>query len=240
MGRVATAYYGDKAAALADLFGVQHVDVDDDSIVVDGRRFPVLDDVIILLNPEQYSKHVSGGLKGSPVSKTLRSGPFAADVQYTFGEEWQAHPELLREHESEFLQYFDLIDLNALEASTVCDLGCGSGRWSYHLRRRCHRLILVDFSDAIFVARRNLCDCPSALFFMGDLTSLPFRRGFADLVICLGVLHHLPIDALGALRRLKPFAPRILAYIYYALDNRPLYFRLLLVPVTALRMLTSR
>ena len=39
---------------------------------------------------------------------------------------------------------------------------------------------------------------------------------------------------------MKPFAPRILVYIYYALDNRPAYFRLLLGAATGLRLLTSR
>lgn len=75
---------------------------------------------------------------------------------------------------------------------------------------------------------------------MGDLTDLPFRRQFADLVICLGVLYHLPIPALHAVRGLKGLAPRILGYLYYALDNRPVYFRLLLVAVAKLRLLTSR
>jgi hypothetical protein len=54
------------------------------------------------------------------------------------------------------------------------------------------------------------------------------------------VLHHLPIPALYAVRRLNVFAPRILLYIYYAMDNRPFYFRPLLALVTGLRRLTSR
>lgn len=235
-----SSYYKDKAAVLADVFGASHVEIEQDCVVVDDARYPVVDDVIVLLPPDRYSKRVqdSLGAKRTPVS-TAR-GQFAPDVQDTFGEEWQAYPEMLAEHEKEFSQYFDLIDLDSLETATVCDLGCGSGRWSYHLRNRCRQMILVDFSDAIFVARRNLRDWDGALFFMGDLTNLPFRRHFADLVICLGVLHHLPIPALYAVRRLKVFAPRILVYLYYALDNRPFYFRPLLALVSGLRRLTSR
>jgi SAM-dependent methyltransferase len=233
-------YYADKVAVLANLFEAKQVVVGPDYVAIDGRRFPVIDDVIVLLEPDYYSKHVVETIGTSPTASSTTRGPFATDVQYTFGEEWQAHPEMLTEHEEEFRQYFDLIDIDSLAEATICDLGCGSGRWSYYLRQRCRQLILVDFSDAIFVARRNLHDCANALFFLGDLTNLPFRRQCADLVICLGVLHHLPIPALQAVRGLKDFAPRILVYLYYALDNRPVYFRVLLVAVTGTRRLTSR
>jgi SAM-dependent methyltransferase len=234
------AYYADKGPDLAELFGSAHVEIWHDSILVDGRRFPVIDDVIILLPADRYPKSVVDSLGGARTSGLKSPGPFANDIQDTFGDEWRAYPELLAEHEKEFSQYFDLIDFDLLRTATVCDLGCGSGRWSYHLRNRCKRLILVDFSDAIFVARRNLRDCDTAIFFMADLTDLPFRRPFADLIICLGVLHHLPIPALYAVRRLRPFAPRILVYLYYALDNRPIYFRPILAMVTGLRRVTSR
>jgi SAM-dependent methyltransferase len=233
-------YYSDKGVLLTELFGARQVEIEPDCIVVDGLRFPVVDDVIVLLPPDEYPKLVLDSLGSAPTSASTQHGPFAPDVQDTFGEEWQAYPEMLAEHETEFSQYFDLVGIDSLATATVCDLGCGSGRWSYHLRNRCKQLILVDFSDAIFVARRNLKDCESALFFMADLTNLPFRRPFADLVICLGVLHHLPIPALYAVRRLKVFAPRILVYLYYALDNRPAYFRPLLAMVSAIRRFTSQ
>lgn len=241
MTQAANSYYKDKVADLAELFGAAHVEIEQDCIVVDDVRFPVVDDVIVLLSPDRYPKRVLDllGAKRTSVSTTTQ-GQFATDVQDTFGEEWHAYPEMLAEHDKEFSQYFDLIDIDSLETATVCDLGCGSGRWSYHLRNRCRQMILVDFSDAIFIARRNLRDCENALFFMADLTDLPFRRPFADLVICLGVLHHLPIPALYAVRRLRLFAPRVLVYLYYALDNRPVYFRPLLAVVTGLRQLTSR
>jgi hypothetical protein len=42
------------------------------------------------------------------------------------------------------------------------------------------------------------------------------------------------------MRQIAPLAPRHLVYLYYALDNRPVHFRLLLGPVTAIRWATSR
>ncbi len=149
-------------------------------------------------------------------------------------------PSVLPEHEREFANYFDLVDLGALRDRRVCDLGCGSGRWSYFLRHHCRELILVDFSEAIFVARENLRDAPGALFFMADIMRLPFRRHFADFALCLGVAHHLPVDALEAVRQMANYAPSLLVYVYYALDNRPRYFRALLGAVDAVRRRLAR
>ena len=57
------------------------------------------------------------------------------------------------------------------------------------------------------------------------VTGLPERS--LDFGYVLGVLHHIP-DTEGALasvvRTLKPGAP-LLVYLYYAFDNRPLWFR---------------
>ncbi len=239
MTQIESSYYSDKKAVLADLFGANQVEVEQSSVVVDGRRFPVVDDVIVLLEPDKYTPRVLRGVRNGPkIART--TDQFASDIQFTFGEEWTHYAEVLPEHEEEFRRYFDLVDVAGLGDATVCDLGCGSGRWSYFLRNACRQLVLVDFSDAIFAARENLSDCPGAVFFMADLAHLPFRNGFADLVVCLGVLHHLPMSALYFVRRLRRYAPRLLIYVYYALDNRPVHFRAALRVVTAVRQVTTR
>jgi len=232
-------YYSDKAAVLASLFGAKQVAIESGAVVVDGRSFPVVDDVIVLLEPAKYTPLVSRSIRTSSIAP-LMTAPFAGDVQFTFGEEWTHYSEVLPEHAEEFRRYFDLVDLAGLADATVCDLGCGSGRWSYFLRNACRQLVLVDFSDAIFAARENLHDCPGAVFLMADLTDLPLRNGFADLVVCLGVLHHLPMPALYFVRRLRRYAPRLLVYVYYALDNRPAHFRVALWIVTFIRRVTTR
>lgn len=149
-------------------------------------------------------------------------------------------PGILPEHEQEFKQYFDLIDINELRDARVCDIGCGIGRWSYFLKDKCRELILVDFSEAIFMARRNLKDASNVIFFMGEIKRLPFGKDFADFLFCLGVLHHLPTNAIDEVRELKKSAPTLLIYLYYALDNRPFYFRILLATATTLRKVVSK
>ena len=143
------------------------------------------------------------------------------------------------EHEIEFRQYFDVVDLAALSGSRVCDLGCGMGRWSYYLKDSVRELVLVDFSEAIFVARKNLQGTENTVFVMADVTRLPFRSDFADFMFCLGVLHHLPLNALQQVRRLSRYAPRILIYLYSALDSRPRFHRVLLAAVDTVRRAVS-
>lgn len=219
--------YAGKTETLAALFG-KSVTVTEDAVRVGDAVYPVIDDVIVLLPPERRP--------GAATADTA----FAPDIQHTFGEEWKTYDAILPEHAAEFQRYFDLIDVNALGDARVADLGCGIGRWAHFLAPRCREIVLVDFSEAIFVAKRNLADRPNALFFMGDILALPFARGSFDFVYSLGVLHHLPAPCLDVVRALKPLAPRHLYFLYYALDNRPVYFRWLLTVVTGTRRLLCR
>ncbi len=233
-------YYADKIDSLKDIFGAQDLRVAPGRIDVDGRSYPVVDDVIVLLPPSRCPDAVRKALDAGAGPADAAPAPAGRDVQFTFGAEWRRFPEILPEHGEEFSRYFDLVDVPGLAGRRVCDLGCGIGRWSWFLRDACRELVLVDFSEAIFVARRNLASVPHALFFLGDLTELPFRPDFADLVVCLGVLHHLPTGALDAVRALGRFSPTLLVFLYYALDNRPRFWRPLLAAVTAVRVRLCR
>jgi len=227
-------YYDDKHGALADLFGTADIAVDERELRVGTDRYPIVDDVIVLCPPERWPPRLAARL-GRAVERSSGDGPFAADVQRSFGAEWQTYSEILPEHAAEFDRYFDLVDLVGLRDKRLCDLGCGSGRFSHFAAPHCRELVLCDFSEAIFAARRNLLPHRHCLFFLADLTTLPFRDDCCDLVFCLGVLHHLPTPCLDAVRGLRRLAPELLVYLYYALDNRPPHFRWLLRAVTAAR-----
>lgn len=230
----------DKLASLKDIFGARDIRIETDRLVVDDKSYPVVDEVIILLEPEQYPDPLKKRIEMVQAGRPNKPDGFAEDIQFSFGEEWQKFPKILPEHEEGFRQYFDLVQLATLRDARMCDLGCGMGRWSYFLTDKCRELVLVDFSEAIFVARRNLAHAKNALFFMGDLRKLPFRNQFSNFLFSLGVLHHLPIPALDEVRALRRYAPRLLIYLYYALDNRPFYFRMMLALVTAVRSTTAR
>jgi len=227
-------YYGDMIPVLRSVFGAREVLLETQQVVVDGSVYPLVDDVIVCLDraswPDSLRQRIDvpQGFQGST--------EIARDIQATFGQEWKTFRTVLPEHEAEFRCYFDLLDLNALAAARLCDLGCGMGRWSYFAARYCREIVLVDFSDAIFVAREVMRGHSNAVFVMADVRRLPFAPDFADLIFTLGVLHHLPTPALDEVIALKRYARRLLVYLYYALDNRPAHFRALLSLVTPLRL----
>ncbi len=227
-------YYTNKIDSLRDLFDTPDISVQDNALRVGSKTYPIVQDVIILSDASPHPYSLSLG------ERVGVRGDFAEDIQFTFGEEWKTYHHILPEHQKEFAQYFDIVDLASLKPSRVCDLGCGMGRWSYFLKDYCKEIVLVDFSDAIFMARKNLAQATNALFFMGDLKQQPFRDNFADFLFCLGVLHHLPTPCLEEVRRLKSAAPKLLIFLYYALDNRPWHFRALLNIVTGARWALSR
>ncbi len=237
-------YYKDKTDILRDLFDNDNIELGHDFLRVGNKEYPILDDVIILLDPEFYPDNVRKKLSVKTDSSDEQSPSeknFAENIQFTFGAEWQRFSEIRPEYEKVFDEYFDLLDSEMLKGKRVCDLGCGTGRWSYFLARKTQvrELILVDFSEAVFVARKNLADVGNALFFMGDIMKLPFKKNFADLIFSLGVLHHLPINALDAVRMLKKYAPELLIYLYYNLDNRSYYQQMILKSVTVVRKVVS-
>lgn len=232
------AYYDDKIDLLRRVLGAREVTVTDDWVRADGRRYPVVDDVIVTLAPERVPASMRARLPAD-VPEATAATPFAEGIQHGFGAEWTAFPEVLEAHERDFAAYFDLVDLERLHGRVVADLGCGSGRWATFVAARGARVVAVDYSEAILVARHNLRHT-DAVFVMADVLDLPFAPDAFDFAYCLGVLHHLPVDALEALERLKPLSPELLVYLYYALDNRPVHFRMLLRLVSGVRAALSR
>lgn len=106
----------------------------EDQLTVNQDIYPILDDVIILLQTDQYPiglREKMGLVGKSNPRSSIKSDQ---EIQFSFGEEWVKYSEILPEHEAEFNHYFDLVDLGSLKDLRVCDLGCGNGRWSYFLK----------------------------------------------------------------------------------------------------------
>lgn len=232
-----SSFYSGRERELSRLFGSE-VFVKDKHVVTTRGRWPVVDDVIVTLPPDRLPPRIAARL-GLTVRRT-REPSYAPDIQTTFGEEWTHHGAVLEEHAAEFDRYFDLVDIDSLTQATVGDLGCGNGRWATYVAPKCASLVVTDFSDAILVARENLRSHGNVVFVLGDVLNLPFAEDAFDLAYCLGVLHHLPVDALDACRQLAPVAPELLVYLYYALDNRPAHYRSALRAVTAVRRRLSK
>ncbi len=175
------------------------------------------------------------------------AGNFDERTVRGFGYEWSSYDQS-RVDDAELQQifeaYFSLFPWASLPPGAVgVDLGCGSGRWAARVAPRVGTLHCVDASAAaLLVARRLVGSAANVRFHEASVDALPFEDGSLDFAYSLGVLHHVPDTAAAIrtlVRKLKPGAP-LLLYLYYALDNRPLPYRLLWRGSDAVRRVVSR
>lgn len=156
------------------------------------------------------------------------------DVAAGFGHEWSTFRQGEREfssldREAIFESYFHIFPWGELPPVPVgIDVGCGSGRWSVMVAPKVGHLHLLDASaDALAVARQNLAHAANVSFHLASVGNIPLNDRSLDFAFSLGVLHHVP-DTAAAIRavaaKLKIGAP-FLIYLYYALDNRPRWYR---------------
>ena len=130
-----------------------------------------------------------------------------------------------------FEHYFSLFPWHTLPPNAEgFDLGCGTGRWAYFCAPRVGKLHCIDpATNALEVAKKRLSKFDNCIFHNTNVDNMPLEDNSMDFGYALGVLHHIP-DTQAALRqcvrKLKLGAP-FLVYIYYAFDNRPLWFRLI-------------
>jgi SAM-dependent methyltransferase len=157
-----------------------------------------------------------------------------SDVAAGFGHEWSTFRQSDAEfssadREAIFQSYFRIFPWDELPLNSVgIDVGCGSGRLSVMVASKVGHLHLLDASEAaLAVARQNLADATNVSFHFASVGNIPLHDDSLDFAFSLGVLHHVP-DTMAAIRaiatKLKAHAP-FLIYLYYALDNRPWWYR---------------
>ena len=163
-----------------------------------------------------------------------------------FGDEWSRFDQSELddvELRQMFDNYFNIFPWESLPNGSVgFDLGCGSGRWAKLVALRVGHLHLIDPSDAINVARRNLDGYQNCTFHQASVESIPLADESCDFGYSLGVLHHVPETAEGikaCVAKLKTGAP-FLVYLYYRFDNKPAWFRGLWSISNAARTMISR
>jgi ubiquinone/menaquinone biosynthesis C-methylase UbiE len=153
------------------------------------------------------------------------------EVVEGFGDEWSRFDQsaLSQDELAEmFDHYFNIFPWEKIPANAVgFDLGCGSGRWAKLVAPRVGTLHLIDPSEALEVAKRNLRDADNCEFHLATVDEIPLSDDSCDFGYSLGVLHHIPDTQAGlqaCVNKLKPGAPFLL-YLYYRFDNRPAWFR---------------
>jgi SAM-dependent methyltransferase len=162
-----------------------------------------------------------------------------------FGEEWSKFKDF---DEEEIVNigntYFDIvIDQDIVDQeSTVLDAGCGTGRWSKVLSEKVKCIEAIDPSNAVHAAKAFLKLNKNVRVTQASIDTIPFEDNSFDLVMSIGVLHHIPNtqDALCKLvAKIKP-GGHFYGYLYYNLENRTSFLKIVFWLSHLFRKLISR
>ena len=165
-----------------------------------------------------------------------------------FGHEWAtfdyAETKTAEALDAQFVAYCVPIDLSAFNPSTsiAADFGAGSGRWSSRLVPYFSFIYALEPSDgASRVLKKKFSDDPkiSVLQETVGVNSIPEES--LDLAMSLGVLHHIPDTGLAikdVSRSIKP-GGFFLCYLYYDLEDKPMYYKMIFQGVNLVRRVIS-
>lgn len=210
-----------------------------------AEHYPVIAGSPRMLTPEHRQRlHTAYPLAAETLSR--HTGPPAQrpDAEVTvkqltadsFAYEWEQFGSLREEWAKNFADYMRPHTVQSLSGKEVLDVGTGSGRHSFHAARAGASVVAVDLGASIDIARRNLQ--PQVLTVQADAEALPFAAESFDLVMSIGVLHHLP-DPDRALRSIVQYARpggHVHVYLYWVPQQR--WHRSVLDIVTAMRRVT--
>ncbi len=153
-----------------------------------------------------------------------------------FGGEWKAFNYLdsdqLRDVSAQFAAYIQPLPAGFLKPGTleIGDFGAGSGRWAHFFLEYASQLWLIEPGKESFEVLRQRFRNDSKVHLLNETVSengVPAES--LDLAVSLGVLHHLPDTQLGIQDICKKIKPGgyFLCYLYYALENKPLVYRMI-------------
>jgi len=166
-----------------------------------------------------------------------------------FGHEWSSF-DYTESQSSEaldlqFSAYCSPLDLSKFNPSTsiAADFGAGSGRWSSRLLGTFLKVYALEPSDgANNVLLKKFEDEPRIVILKETVGANSIAENSLDLGMSLGVLHHIPDTALAIKelsRKIKP-GGFFLCYLYYKLENKPMYYRIIFKIVDISRKIISR
>ena len=165
-----------------------------------------------------------------------------------FGHEWAAfdypETETAEALDAQFAAYCAPLDLNQFNPATSVagDFGAGSGRWSSRLAPYFSRVYALEPSDGASQVLRNKFEGDPKIIVLQETVganSIPVAS--LDFAMSLGVLHHIPDTTLAIkdiLRGIKPEGV-FLCYLYYNLENKPTYYKLIFKGVNIVRRVIS-
>jgi SAM-dependent methyltransferase len=167
----------------------------------------------------------------------------------SFGHEWAAFDYAESETDdaldSQFLAYCTPIDLTQFnsKSSVAADFGAGSGRWTSRLLPYFSVIYALEPSDgANKVLNDKFANQPKVKVLQETVGANSIPAKSLDLAMSLGVLHHIPDTELA----IRDVASKVksggmfLCYLYYRLEDKPLFYRGLFWASNSLRWVISR
>ena len=166
----------------------------------------------------------------------------------SFGHEWATYDygetETSEALDAQFMAYCTPIDLTQFNPKTSLagDFGAGSGRWSSRLSPHFSLVYALEPSDgASTVLKNKFSNDPKIVVLQETVGSNSIPLASLDLAMSLGVLHHIPDTGLAikdVSRRIKPGGV-FLCYLYYSLENKPAYYKMIFKAVDGVRRVIS-
>jgi len=186
--------------------------------------------------------------QGVIVSPDKRDENLDQGVIDSFGHEWATFDygkaETSEALDAQFQAYCTPLDLNQFDPkkSIAGDFGAGSGRWASRLIPYFSLVYALEPSDGASTVLKNKFSGEAKIAVLQETVganSIPLES--LDLAMSLGVLHHIPDTGLAikeVARRIKP-GGAFLCYLYYNLENKPTFYKLIFKAVNAVRKVIS-
>ena len=166
----------------------------------------------------------------------------------SFGHEWATfdygETETSEALDAQFMAYCAPIDLTQFnpKTSVAGDFGAGSGRWASRLTPYFSQVYALEPSDgASTVLKKKFSDEAKIVVLQETVGANSIPLASLDLAMSLGVLHHIPDTGLAikdVSRRIKP-GGIFLCYLYYSLENKPTYYKMIFKAVDGVRRVIS-
>lgn len=166
----------------------------------------------------------------------------------SFGHEWATYDYGETENsealDAQFMAYCTPIDLTQFSPNTSLagDFGAGSGRWTSRLTPHFSLVYALEPSNgANSVLKSKFSNDPKVVVLQETVGSNSIPLASLDFAMSLGVLHHIPDTCLAikeVSRRIKSGGV-FLCYLYYSLENKPTYYKMIFRAVDGFRRITS-
>ena len=167
----------------------------------------------------------------------------------SFGYEWEAFEYSLDQSttalDTQFSAYCSPLDMSLFDPNTSIagDFGAGSGRWTSRLLQNFQKVYALEPSaGANRVLKKKFDENTRVVILQETVGKNSIPNESLDLAVSLGVLHHIPDTAL-AIRDVGVKIKKngfFLCYLYYNLENKPFFYRLLVHLINVVRKVISK